>query len=995
MKVGEAYYLPDPETYACLTGYRNWEAKPEPSEPDHLRLLLILHGAAQRGCRVDASSAGKINVVEASEVTVDARDQSDGSITLTPVPMIEGMTQLGGEGNTEASDFKFKLSEYVEKVEERIGQLDSAGDEAILRIGSTIVLLDPEQTSLAKSLVRERRVPPTQAKQFRRDPRQWLADHPFVHGDIEFLPRVIGIGKWAGGYLGAAGELGEKIDWFDKKPEPDKAKKPEQDSDVQDGDASVEIQHPDEETKEATQQVPLIEKNDEELKWGLRLEGAPSEGVVSISPNYSNYPRQPYPHQLDAIKWLGLHAERCGKPERWAEGQQYWGAGALLADDMGLGKTLSTLVFLREWSVAWKKKLGVAPPACLIVSPLSLVDNWKEEIGKTYTAELNPYTRIVRAIPDGELRNFYATANGRDVVNPASSEEGGKVEQYGLRFGDDTEQSLDMPGTIVLTTYTTLRDHRFSFAGCNWSSVVFDEAQNIKNPNALQTIASKALKGFFRIALSGTPVENHLGDLWSLMDAIEPGALGSFSDFRATWIRPIRADPSKMQEVGQALRDHLDTLILRRTKEGSLEGLPKKEIHSISVPMGTRQAELYDEVIRSANEVETLEDASDKSNQWLASMWELRRVSLHPDLLGDGSFSHASNPTAGREYFSQSGKLSWLLNQLDAIHKAKEKVLIFAVQKKFQELLRQHLSTIYGIKVPVINGDTKAVASRKPNETRLGLLNQFSEMEGFGVCILSPIAAGAGLNITAANHVIHLERHWNSAKEDQATDRAYRIGQEREVHVYLPLLEHPNQQITTFDMGLNKLINQKKNLAGSLGLIPTPSVGMDDLVNEVLRGSGESTNTKSKPISLAEAAKLSWDLFEALVACIYEPIADRVILTPKGRDHGIDVLVIGHQEHGNILIQVKTTRSGKLDSEQAIRELEGALPFYENAIGSIFQKKFLYTNVSKYSRRTRKAAQLYQVDIFGADSIDKHIKKYQITLAQVIARNAHRESIEG
>lgn len=991
LKVGDSHYLPDPETYACLVAYSKWTTGNDRTEGDHLRLLHVLTEAARRGCRVDASSAGKINVVEAAEIAVDVRDESDGSISLTPIPMAEGMAELLGDEDPSTADPEVRLKRYVAKVEQRLGQLESSGDEAILRIGSTIVLLNPEQTTQARSLAREKRVPATEAKSFRRDPAQWLADHPFVHGDVEFLPRVIGIGEWTGGYLGAAGELGEKIDWFDKKPEPEKEPKDGKGSEgnAEDG-TPVEPEDP---PITPGRQVPLIEKNDEELRWGLREGGEPDAEVVSIDPEYSIYPRPPFPHQEEAIEWLGLHAERCGKPQRWTEEQHYWGAGALLADDMGLGKTLSTLVFLREWFLAWKEKIGTLPPACLIVSPLSLVDNWKKEIEKTFGEDLSPFTRVVQAIPAAELRDFYSTRNGKDLVRPSTSAEGGKVEQYGLMFGQGDEQSLDMPGTIVLTTYTTLRDHRFSFAGCEWSVVVLDEAHNIKNPNALQTIAAKSLKGFFRVALTGTPVENHLGDLWCLMDAVEPGALGSFSEFRSRWIHPMRQDPSKMEEIGQALREHLDALILRRTKEGALKGLPKKSIHPVQVPMTEQQAELYDEVLRCANEAGDMESEARKSNQWLASMWELRRVSLHPDLLGDAAGVAASSASASRTYLCQSGKLKWLLETLDTIRAKGEKVLIFAVQKKFQSLLRNHLTEIYGVKVPVINGDTKAIATRRSNETRLGLIEEFSESEGFGICVLSPIAAGAGLNITAANHVFHLERHWNPSKEDQATDRAYRIGQEREVDVYFPLLEHPSRSITTFDSGLNRLIDQKKNLAGSLGLIPTQPVSKDEIFREIFGEENAADAKEFSPLSVAEAARLSWELFEALIACLYEGEADQVILTPKGRDHGADVLILGHRKHGNILIQVKTTTAKKLDSEAAVRELEGAGPFYENALERRFQQRFLHTNAAQFSRRTRKAAKLYGTETYGWAWLERALQKRPLTRGQVIARNAHRESV--
>ena len=533
----------------------------------------------------------------------------------------------------------------------------------------------------------------------------------------------------------------------------------------------------------------------------------------------------------------------------------------------------------------------------------------------------------------------------------------------------------------------------FHFAGCNWSAVIFDEAQNIKNPNALQTVAAKALKGFFRIALSGTPVENHLGDLWSLMDAVEPGALGSFNEFRTEWIRPIRNDPSQLEVIGEALRVRLDPLILRRTKEGSLKGLPKKNHVPVRLKMTAEQAVLYDEILYCANALVDDERPEQRANRWLASMWELRRISLHPALLGDAPVEGASNARRSRDFLSRSAKLGWLLEQLDGIRASGEKVLIFSIQKKLQDLLSSHLSQIYGVKIPVINGDTKAISSRKPNETRLGLIAGFSNSNGFGICVLSPIAAGAGLNITAANHVIHLERHWNPAKEDQATDRAYRIGQTKDVHVYLPMLEHPTRDITTFDTGLDRLISQKKRLAGSLGLIPMQPVSMDELVDSVIKGAANQTPNAPVFLSAESASQLSWELFEALIAEIFDRESDRVILTSRGRDHGADVVAIGHFGNENVLIQVKTTKSDKLDSEEAIREVEGSLRYFESTLGVKFTAKYLHTNVRGFSKRTRKAAAIYDVRLEGEDWLRKALSRHKIRVADVVTRNAQRHSV--
>lgn len=992
LEIDEEKYLPTASEFRCLSAYQQWRTQNERRESEHLRMIHVLTDAAENGCRIDVEQAGNIQLTVPGECGVDVEELADGSLQLTPIPLVDGLQKFFGSRCDKRASPSEVYRVYREAISERLGQLEGEGREAILRIGSMIVLLDKTQTQQARGIARSRRITPDQKAAFRRDPSKWLAENIFVHGDVEFLPRVIGIGEWSGGYLGASGELGEKIDWFDKKPEPEPAPKEGAGKDERDGGES-DKNFSEDLGDDHGPLVPIIEKNDEELGWGLRGERGEDSETVRFQPQLDRYPRKPFPHQEEAVLWLARHSERCGRPARWDEGQKFWGAGALLADDMGLGKTLSTLLFLSEWYQAWRSKTGELPPACLIVCPLSLVDNWREEIEVAFSPDQNPFSRVVRAIPDGSLRDFYAREDGKDRIKPVSSGLEREVEHYGLKFGDTGDQSLDKPGTIVLTTYSTLRDYRFSFAGCNWSAVIFDEAQNIKNPNALQTVAAKALKGFFRIALSGTPVENHLGDLWSLMDTVEPGALGSFKEFRDQWTYPIRKDPSRLSEIGEALRQQLDPLILRRTKEESLKGLPTKTVIPIRLKMTMNQAFLYDEILQCANSADDDEQPNQRANRWLALMWELRRVSLHPVLLGDATAERPANPRRSREFFCESGKLGWLLERLDQIRNKGEKVLIFAIQKKFQDLLGTHLTEIYGLKISVINGDTKAISTRKPNETRLGLIREFSESAGFGVCILSPIAAGAGLNITAANHVIHLERHWNPAKEDQATDRAYRIGQTKDVHVYLPLLEHPTREITTFDTGLDCLIGTKKRLAGSLGLIPVLPVNMEELVESVIKGTSCVGPNSPKYLTAEEACRLSWDLFEALIAEIFDRESERVILTSRGRDHGADVVVVGHLGKNNVLIQVKTTKSDKLDSEEAVREVEGSRKFYESKLGVKFTGRHLVTNVRGFSNRTRRSAGIYEVQLLGTEWLGKALSKHRIRISEVVSRNSHRQSL--
>jgi hypothetical protein len=450
-----------------------------------------------------------------------------------------------------------------------------------------------------------------------------------------------------------------------------------------------------------------------------------------------------------------------------------------------------------------------------------------------------------------------------------------------------------------------------------------------------------------------------------------------------------------MGEICKELRNRVGGLMLRRTKEEQLKGLPQKKggIEPIIVGMAPEQTVLYDTVMTAARRVCGAEAdySKQRQNRQLGALWQLRQVSLHPDLLGGGNIRKADSPASARKVLQLSGKLAWLLQCLDQIKEMGEKVLIFCVQKKLQEGLARHLGKIYGLPVPVINGDTKATSRNSPDSTRLGLIEKFSNQPGFGICVLSPIAAGAGLNIVAANHVIHLERHWNPAKEDQATDRVYRIGQTRPVTVYLPTGKHP--EVASFDLVLHRLLKKKRNLQSALGLVPPEAVSAPELINEVF-GYPENRPNRIEYIDLQAALRLSWSLFEALIATLYEKDAERVILTPGGSDHGCDVVVLGWgMKRENMLIQCKMTSHDKLDSEVAIREIEGARPFYERSLGVTFTRRCLHTTAKKFSRRTIRAAELCKVDLHDRSWLADMLGRTQIEKAMVMAADTKRERI--
>lgn len=965
LEVGGEAYLPQAAQFAALKAYTNWSETENRDETDHLSLLATLRQAWKAGCPIDLETYRETVIANADELSLDAREEN-GDLILRPVV---------------SGDFPEIDPDQIEK---RIGQLGLGGERTVLRVGKTIVLLTPAQTRQARAVAKQGRVPREQRKAFEKNPSAWLSEHVFPDLEIEFSPRVTGIGAWSPGYLGANWEAGE--DWFGKKPEPEKkTQKPAEED--KEGAAVSEQDTPDPEEDKPKPLVPLIIPNDEELGFGWRFTQISSEAEQRYQPDFSRYTRFPYPHQEAAIRWLLGHARRAlgGKPSKG-------GAGALLADDMGLGKTLSTLVFLAEWLDLWRKRRNEEPPAVLIVAPLSLLENWKTEIQATYPSDHSVFNRLLLAQADADLDKVRRGPGARDRVLPGVP---GEVQAYGLGFGDQSERSMDAPGGCVLTTYQTLREYRFSFAKAEWSAVILDETQHIKNPNALQTIAAKSLKSLFWIALTGTPVENHLGDFWCILDTIEPGKMGSFADFRRNWIRRMSREPDRKKEIGEALRQKVGGLMLRRTKEESLEGLPKKNIKKVRVEMSPEQTRAYDSVINAVTgEREQAEDEIKKRNRQLAYLWELRHVSLHPDLLGGGDIPAAKRAKDSRKVLGRSGKLNWLLECLDRIRKQEEKALIFCVQKKLQEALALHLGKIYDIFVPVINGDTKATSRNAPEKTRHGLIQRFSDQPGFSVCVLSPIATGAGLNIQAANHVIHMERHWNPAKEDQATDRVYRIGQAREVFVYLPLGIHPRHpEIKSFDYLLCGLLEKKRGLQSALGLVPPESVTGPDIINEVF-GIQQTEEKQSDRIDLEGALNLSWQLFEALIAVIYKQEAQKVILTSASSDHGCDVVVMGWGKNGdNLLIQCKTTSKKILHSEKAIREIESSRRYYENKLDEKFNRRILHTTAKNWSLKTREAAKLYNVSVYGRSWLKDRLKKTPIERSKVLAADTERRSV--
>jgi len=501
-------------------------------------------------------------------------------------------------------------------------------------------------------------------------------------------------------------------------------------------------------SKTAQKNVLIIKENVEDSEFISETEvNAARHDFAYEPPSSMRRPFEPKVHQKEALAWLQT---LCGST-----------SGVLLADDMGLGKTLTVLAFLR-WA---DERPPFQDRPHLVVAPVSLLDNWEREYEKFF-------------IP------------GR----PHAERLHGRAVKQQLKRVDN--------GVVYLTTYEAVRKYQLLFGTIDWGVVALDEVQRIKTPGTLITNAAKALKAEFRIGMTGTPVENTLVDLWCIMDFLVPGFLGSAREFKNTYEKPQKYQETGLEEVGETLRARLGVLLKRRLKNDVLGDLPSKREHRIEEHMTHRQAVVYRSILRHVNQLRELGEA--KPGEILSALTKLRLVSDHPALVGSEAEINDS------QILSDSGKMLSLRSILQRVQRLGEKAIVFAELKRSQRMVALMVQQEFGFLPRIVNGDMPANAN-SAQLSRQQAIDEFESSPGFSVIIMSPIAAGVGLNVTAANHVIHYSRHWNPAKEQQATDRAYRIGQENEVHVYYLLGTLPG--IKTFDQLLDELLSRKKVLA--------------------------------------------------------------------------------------------------------------------------------------------------------------------------------------
>jgi hypothetical protein len=446
--------------------------------------------------------------------------------------------------------------------------------------------------------------------------------------------------------------------------------------------------------------------------------------------------------------------------------QTNWKAGSpgvLLADDMGLGKTLQGLAFL-AWLREGMQSGIVARRPVLIVAPTGLLYNWLQE----HAIHLNAPGLGVPLLAFGK-----GLADLREGVD--------RLDTAAIRDAD-----------WVLTTYETLRDYDRDFGTVHFAAILMDEAQKVKTPGTRMTDAAKAMNADFRIAMTGTPVENRLSELWCIVDGVAPGHLNDLRYFSRRF--EAEPNPERMAELKASLDQSVagrPPLLLRRLKEDELPGLPSRTDIITKSEMVGPQLEAYQAAL-------DLGRGDRAVGQVLEALQRIRAVSLHPD--PDGAPDDES-------LISGSARLRVALDALDAISARGERALVFVESLAFMARLAGLLQRRYRLR-----NAPMTISGKVAGGTRQDRVNRFQDgPPGFDVMLLSPRAGGVGLTLTRANHVIHLTRWWNPAVEDQSTARVLRIGQEQPVTVYIPLATLPGGR-ASFDENLNSLLDRKRQL---------------------------------------------------------------------------------------------------------------------------------------------------------------------------------------
>lgn len=461
----------------------------------------------------------------------------------------------------------------------------------------------------------------------------------------------------------------------------------------------------------------------------------------------------------------------------WMAFLSRFGLGGCLADDMGLGKTVQWIVYLLHL-----KEIGQLTAPALLICPTSVIGNWQKE--------------LERFAPELRVHLHYGAQRAKGGAFPSSVE------------GAD----------VVITSYTLTQLDEETLAQMDWSALCLDEAQNIKNAYTKQAAAVRRLGARHRIALTGTPIENRLTELWSIFDVVNPGYLGSLGEFRRNFVSEV--EKGNAERIGQVQQLIKPFLLRRVKKDPAIQlDLPDKNEMKTFVPLTAEQGALYESILQDMFEKVDSLSPMERRGLILATLTRLKQVCDHPLLLvkkgrdaGNASDEGAAGEGKGRSgtgragivrspnAAAQSAKLARLLEMVDELRVEGDKCLIFTQFAEMGRLLQETLAAERGEAVLFLHGGV-------PKAKRDEMVARFQEDAGTGIFVLSLKAGGTGLNLTAANHVFHFDRWWNPAVENQATDRAFRIGQRRDVQV------HKFISLGTLEERIDQMIDKKQGLS--------------------------------------------------------------------------------------------------------------------------------------------------------------------------------------
>ena len=675
-----------------------------------------------------------------------------------------------------------------------------------------------------------------------------------------------------------------------------------------------------EDTKK-THEVLIIKENTEELGFCENSERIEEIGSIKLICNkYLNSNIKLKNHQEQGVAWLQHLLTRNAK-------------GCLLADDMGLGKTLQ-LLYLIDWH---SREFDCKKPY-LIVAPVSLLENWDQEYAKFFRDPRLEVKRISSA--------------------PRSI---------------DTEFIKELSKRrIILTSYETMRLGQLNFGVVDFAIIVLDEAQKIKTPGTLVTNAAKALKGDFKVAMTGTPVENSFIDLWCIIDFSMPGLLGNAKQFAKKYHHSLKKKSADVVSLGNEIRGNIGNYILRRLKSDIADQLPAKYTQCSKIQMPKEQLDRYKIAINMG-----IEDGEESLKvNMLTQIMNIRTISDHPYLI-DRSLETCDE----EDLINSSAKLLSTFEILNSVKQANEKVIVFTERKDMQRVLQRTIYYRFGVRPRIVNGDT-ATKEGKVNLSRQQTIDYFQASEGFNVIIMSPLSAGMGLNVVGANHVIHYSRHWNPAKENQATDRAYRIGQTKDVTVYYPMAV--SDEFDSFDIVLDKMLQSKSQLATS-SLYPSDMIEVDkqELFNSLF---DKRQKISTSPLTMVDIDNLNGYLFEAFTALYYQKQGYNVVLTTRSGDKGVDVLAFS--DSCNYAIQCKHSKNNV--GRECVSEVVAGTRYYEVKYSCQFTA-VIFTN-SFYTVQALEIASVNNVIAIDRGMLPNFVETYKVSKSEMYMMEDSREN---